>query len=61
VKKTAIVLAIVCLVGLFFAFDLGRFLQHQELKHPIAAGAMYLAVTALSLPGATWSNSIAGS
>ncbi len=67
-KKIIILLAIATAVAAFFAFDLGRFLSLEYIKnsqlkfadlyvtHPIAvvAGffAIYVAVTALSFPGA---------
>jgi pyruvate/2-oxoglutarate dehydrogenase complex dihydrolipoamide dehydrogenase (E3) component/uncharacterized membrane protein YdjX (TVP38/TMEM64 family) len=66
--KIAIVLGIAAAVGLFFAFDLGRFLslaylkvRQQEFQAFYAANralslggyfVLYVAVTALSLPGA---------
>ena len=67
-KQLLIVLAVVALVALFFLADLGRFLTLEYLQtsraaivaqveaQPIAASAIYFAVyvlvTALSLPGA---------
>jgi pyruvate/2-oxoglutarate dehydrogenase complex dihydrolipoamide dehydrogenase (E3) component/uncharacterized membrane protein YdjX (TVP38/TMEM64 family) len=66
--RVAVVLVVAALVVAFFVFDLGRFLRLDALKenraalaawrdaHPLAALASYLAVyvatTALSLPGA---------
>ena len=63
------VLLVVAAAGLYFAFDLGRYLSLDGFKsqqaaietwraaHPLAAAlaffAAYVAVTALSLPGAT--------
>jgi len=68
-RKTLLVAVIVVAVGLFFAFDLGRHLSLDALKaqqvaieafraeQPWLAAAiyfaLYVAVTALSLPGAT--------
>ena len=68
-KKGLIILVIVVLVGLFFAFDLQRYLTLSQLKDRQAAFSsyyadhqlmslaayfvLYVAVTALSLPGAT--------
>jgi uncharacterized membrane protein YdjX (TVP38/TMEM64 family) len=68
-KKILLLLAVAALVGAYLAFDLGRFLSLEYLKgqqaalaglferHPWAVlsafMALYVAVTALSLPGAT--------
>ncbi|MBI4996566.1 MAG: FAD-dependent oxidoreductase [Rhodocyclales bacterium] len=68
-RKALLVVVIAAAVGLFFAFDLGRFLSLEALKAQQAAieafraeqpwlaasiyFAIYVAVTALSLPGAT--------
>ena len=68
-KKLLLIGALLVLIGLFFAFDLGRFLSLDYLKsrqlefaalyaeRPLlvigAYFAIYVAVTALSLPGAT--------
>lgn len=67
-KKTVILLLVLALVVAFFAFDLGRFLSLDYIKsrqaeftalasqRPLAVGgaffAIYVAVCALSLPGA---------
>lgn len=67
-KKGLLLLAVALLLAAFFAFDLGRYLTLVEIKtrqaqmlalyaqSPItvllAFGALYVAVTALSLPGA---------
>jgi pyruvate/2-oxoglutarate dehydrogenase complex dihydrolipoamide dehydrogenase (E3) component/uncharacterized membrane protein YdjX (TVP38/TMEM64 family) len=67
-KKGLLLLAVALLLAAFFAFDLGRYLTLAEIKtrqaqmqaiyaqSPItvllAFGALYVAVTALSLPGA---------
>jgi pyruvate/2-oxoglutarate dehydrogenase complex dihydrolipoamide dehydrogenase (E3) component/uncharacterized membrane protein YdjX (TVP38/TMEM64 family) len=67
-KKTVILLLVLALVVAFFAFDLGRFLSLDYIKsrqaeftalasqRPLAVGgaffAIYIAVCALSLPGA---------
>ncbi len=67
-KRVLIALALVCAVAIFFVFDLGRSLDFDVLKanrvrlaelasaSPVRAGALfvavYIAVTALSLPGA---------
>lgn len=67
-RKVVLLVAIVILIALFFAFDLGRFfsldyivqqrdvLQHQVDQHPGLSGLIffliYVAVTGLSLPGA---------
>lgn len=67
--KTLLVAAIALAIGLFFAFDLGRYLSLDWFKsqqaaieawraaNPLAAGlaffAAYVAITGLSLPGAT--------
>lgn len=67
-RKVVLLAAIIILVVLFFAFDLGRFLtldyiiqqrdvlQHQVNEHPGVSGLgfflIYVAVTGLSLPGA---------
>ena len=67
-KKILIVVVFAALVGAFFAFDLGRFFTLEYLKaqqatidayhhaHPLQAAliyfVVYVAVTALSLPGA---------
>jgi uncharacterized membrane protein YdjX (TVP38/TMEM64 family) len=66
--KLLAILLVIAAVGLFFAFDLGRYLSLDGFKsqqaaieawraaNPLAAGlaffAAYVAVTALSLPGA---------
>ena len=68
-KQWIIVAVVVALIAAFFAFDLGRYLslaaikQHQATlaalyaEHPLQVVAtffaVYVAVTALSLPGAT--------
>jgi pyruvate/2-oxoglutarate dehydrogenase complex dihydrolipoamide dehydrogenase (E3) component/uncharacterized membrane protein YdjX (TVP38/TMEM64 family) len=67
-KKLLLVVALIALVIAFFAFDLGRFLSLEYIKsrqaefaalageRPLLVGgaffALYIAVTALSLPGA---------
>ena len=67
--RWAVLAAIVALVAAFFVLDLGRFLSLEQLRqskaaidtyrdaHPVLASAVYfvayVAVTALSLPGAT--------
>lgn len=67
--RVLLVIVVAALVGAFFAFDLGRFVSLEELRarqdavvayreeHMLRAAAIYLiayvAVTALSLPGAT--------
>jgi pyruvate/2-oxoglutarate dehydrogenase complex dihydrolipoamide dehydrogenase (E3) component/uncharacterized membrane protein YdjX (TVP38/TMEM64 family) len=67
-KRVLIALALVCAVAIFFVFDLGRSFDFDVLKanrvrlaelasaSPVRAGAIfvavYIAVTALSLPGA---------
>jgi len=67
-KKLLLVAALIALVIAFFAFDLGRFLSLDYIKSrqaefaalysdkPLLVGgaffAIYVAVTALSLPGA---------
>ena len=67
-KKLLLIAALAALVGLYFGFDLGRFLSLDYVKHsqaeftalyaerPLAViavfFAVYVAVTALSLPGA---------
>jgi pyruvate/2-oxoglutarate dehydrogenase complex dihydrolipoamide dehydrogenase (E3) component/uncharacterized membrane protein YdjX (TVP38/TMEM64 family) len=68
-RKLALLLTLLALVGAFFVFDLGRYFdlawfkaQQQMLNERVAAAqwtaaaiyfAVYVAVTALSLPGAT--------
>lgn len=70
IRKLLLVVAIAAAVGLFFAFELGRFLSLDALKSQQAAieafraeqpwlataiyFALYVAVTALSLPGAAF-------
>ncbi|HEV7912903.1 MAG TPA: pyridine nucleotide-disulfide oxidoreductase, partial [Albitalea sp.] len=67
-KKLLLIVAVLALVAVFFAFDLGRFLSLAYIKQrqadlaalyaakPLlviaAFFAVYVAVTALSLPGA---------
>ncbi|MFX5245058.1 pyridine nucleotide-disulfide oxidoreductase, partial [Acinetobacter baumannii] len=67
-RKLALLLILLALVGAFFVFDLGRFFdlawfkaQQQMLNERVAAApwaaaaiyfVVYVAVTALSLPGA---------
>ena len=68
-KRVGLVLALAVLLGLFFTFDLGRFLSLAAVKgsqadlqawraaQPLGAAllffAVYVAATAVSLPGAT--------
>ena len=68
-NRAWIIALIMVLIGLFFAFDLGRFLSLDALKasrdgllqtyqaKPLLViavfSAVYIVVTALSLPGAT--------
>lgn len=68
-KKSLLLLAVAAAIAAFFVFDLGRFLSLEQLKqsqaafaelqaaHPgrvvAAYFALYVAATALSLPGAT--------
>jgi pyruvate/2-oxoglutarate dehydrogenase complex dihydrolipoamide dehydrogenase (E3) component/uncharacterized membrane protein YdjX (TVP38/TMEM64 family) len=75
-SKVIVVIAIVALIAAFFVFDLGRFLNLDYIKSQQAviaaqyqanplftAGiffAVYVAVTALSLPGATIMTLVAG-
>jgi len=75
-KKIALLALVVALVAAFFAFDLGRFLSLEYVKsaqasfqglyerHPAAVigayFAVYVAVTALSLPGAAIMTLVAG-
>ncbi|MFT4799135.1 MAG: dihydrolipoamide dehydrogenase [Candidatus Azotimanducaceae bacterium] len=76
IKKLILVAAIFAVVGAYFAFDLGQFLSLEYIKgeqaelqklvadHPLYAGAsfflIYIAVTALSLPGAAIMTLVAG-
>ena len=75
-KKLGLLVAIACLIGAFFIFDLGQYLSLEYIKaeqasllaqveaNPLYAGAMffiiYIAVTALSLPGAAIMTLVAG-
>ncbi len=75
-SKVIVVIAIVALIAAFFVFDLGRFLNLDYIKsqqaviaaqyeaNPLATAgiffAVYVAVTALSLPGATIMTLVAG-
>ena len=75
-KKYALVLTVVALIALFFALDLGRYLTLAEIKASqaqmqrlyaespwpvlLAFAVVYVAVTALSLPGAVPLTLVAG-
>lgn len=75
-KKLSLIVIIAALVGAFFAFDLGNYLNLEYIKaqqgalqhwvsdnHLLAIGAfmlLYIAVTALSLPGAAVMTLVAG-
>lgn len=76
IKKLILVAAIVAVIGAYFAFDLGQYLSLEYIKgeqvelqklvaaDPLYVGAMfflvYIAVTALSLPGAAIMTLVAG-
>ena len=76
IKKLILVVVIVAVIGAYFAFDLGQFLSLEYIKaeqaelqklvgaHPFYAGAsfflIYIAATALSLPGAAIMTLVAG-
>lgn len=76
IKKLILVVVIVAVIGAYFAFDLGQFLSLEYIKaeqtelqklvgaQPFYAGAsfflIYIAVTALSLPGAAIMTLVAG-
>ena len=76
IKKLILVAAIFTVIGVYFAFDLGQFLSLEYIKgeqvqlqnmvgaNPFYAGAsfflIYIAVTALSLPGAAIMTLVAG-
>ena len=75
-NKLALLLLVAGLVGVFFALDLGHYFSLDYVKgaqagfaqlyaqHPVAVAlaftAVYVAVTALSLPGATILTLVAG-